>query len=165
MLEYRQAGNTAFKPQHAYEPEYNPVYEPTYRQHREYKQHVRRENAKELSVGLKLRIVFRVLLVTALALLMVARYAAVSAANIEMEEVRSAVQEQREKNVDLEAVLAGTMQVDTIQTKAMEKGMSFPSADQMVYLQVTPYNDLVEKNSEKQSQESEVKTTIRQVID
>ena len=102
-------------------------------------------------------------MVTALALLMVARFAAVSIANIGLEEAKKTVKEQQVKNTDLESILAGSMQLDTIQEKAMALGMSFPSSDQMVYINLVPYSDLVSKNNANIKQNK--KSILSQVID
>ncbi len=160
MLEYRQLGNTAMKPQVEYEPEYEPQ-QKTQKQTPVKKKKL--EGTKEVPLPIKIKIISRVLLVTALALLMVARFAAVSIANIGLEEAKKTVKEQQVKNTDLESILAGSMQLDTIQEKAMALGMSFPSSDQMVYINLVPYSDLVSKNNANIKQNK--KSILSQVID
>ena len=160
MLEYRQLGNTAMKPQVEYEPEYEPQQKT--QKHTPVKKK-KLEGTKEVPLPIKIKIISRVLLVTALALLMVARFAAVSIANIGLEEAKKTVKEQQVKNTDLESILAGSMQLDTIQEKAMALGMSFPSSDQMVYINLVPYSDLVSKNNANIKQNK--KSILSQVID
>lgn len=160
MLEYRQLGNTAMKPQVEYEPEYEPQ-QKTQKQTPVKKKKL--DGTKEVPLPIKIKIISRVLLVTALALLMVARFAAVSIANIGLEEAKKTVKEQQVKNTDLESILAGSMQLDTIQEKAMALGMSFPSSDQMVYINLVPYSDLVSKNNANIKQNK--KSILSQVID
>ncbi|MBQ9624793.1 MAG: hypothetical protein IJR47_01670 [Clostridia bacterium] len=167
MLEYRQLGNTALKPEIEYEEYYNNYASPdyVYKKKYEHKKPVQKQKqvsrGSEISTGMKVKVVFRIFLVTVLALVMVAKYASVSVANIEMEAMKQTISEQRIKNDNLESILTGTMQLDSIQDKATALEMSFPSSDQIVYLQVTPFSTLVEQN--RMSEQNEKKMVFSQV--
>lgn len=156
MLEYTQLGNTALK------PEYLPE-ETEQIQQQIVKTHKKAVKASGIPTAVKIKVISRILLVTALALLMIARFAAVSIANVTLENTKLEIEKQKSKNSDLESILAGTMQLDTIQDKAMALGMAFPSSEQMVYVQLVPYEDLVANN---QTQiENNHKSIVSQIID
>ena len=156
MLEYTQLGNTAIKPEYIPEDvDEHQLEIPVAKQ--------KKEKPKEIPLSLKIKVITRILLVTALALFMVARFATVSIANIGLEEAKSAVAEQKTKNSDLESILAGSMQLNTIQEKAMALGMSFPSSNQMVYIKLVPYDDLVENNNVQKKENH--KSILNQIVD
>lgn len=160
MLEYKELGNTAVKVQPIYEPEYE--YEPQIEPEKK-KTGKRKLTTKEVPFKLKVKIISRVLFVTVLALLMVARFAAVSIANIGLVEAKNSVKQQQSKNSDLESILAAGMQLDHIEEKAIALGMSFPGSNQMVYVNLVPYEDLVKQNTS--NTDTSNKNIIRQIID
>lgn len=160
MMKYTELGNTAVK----IEPEYQPQYEPEYEPQEQVKKAPRRRlSTKDVPFGLKVKMILRVLFVTALALLMIARFAAVSQANIGLVAARSEVKKQQSVNSDLDSKLSASMQLDTVQQKAISMGMSFPGSDQIVRVKLVPYEDLVKQNNSSAWKES--KGVISQIID
>ncbi len=143
MLLYRQNGNAALNAQEIEE--------------QKVVQEKKKKQLKSVAipVKLKIKIMVSMILVSVMAVVMVSRFAAVSKANLALIEMQGNVSEQQDVVVELESELSKSVQLDSIKEQALALNMAAPTQEQIVYLEVTSYEDMVKSNSEKNDSENQ----------
>jgi len=104
----------------------------------------------------KAKIMFKVILIAAMAFAAVFGYAIVSKANLEYLNSVNAVEEQQKINDNLKIQIADANYLNNIEKKAIAQNMFFPSSSQIKYIRLVSYNDIV-KNDDTKKKENESK--------
>lgn len=167
MIIYRQDGNTALEQpiltQQQIQPQEQVQPQP---QEQVEAEPQRRSQPKTFSLTKwqKIKILGKVVVFTSLAFFMVARFAVVAQQNLAIIAVKNSIKEQQTLNADLEAKLAATAQLSNVQEQAEKLNMNFPTGDQVQYVSVTPYAQLVETQKEQQKAEREP-SIVREIME
>ncbi|MDD3921294.1 MAG: hypothetical protein PHO41_09015 [Eubacteriales bacterium] len=116
----------------AYEPEVQPVPEPRQEPERRAKPAASPQRKQHLSIGGKIMIVFSLGLMTVTLLLVIARYADISAQHLEINQIKENIKTTELRLAELNVALQCTVSIKDAQAAAARLGMTYPESSQYV---------------------------------
>lgn len=126
-------GTSAYAyPLPAYEPERRQEQQPTRREQRRTAPAPRSSEKPRLSIGGKVTIVFSIGLLAVTMLLVIARYADISAQHLQINEIKQNIESTRLRLAELNVALQCTVSIHDAQDAAARLGMTYPEAAQYI---------------------------------
>lgn len=137
-VNYGTYQNTALAPEYYYEEaEFDT--KPVRKYARQSKLEMRPQEKSRIKPVSKAKVIVYIVLVFGFMLLTVSRYAVIAANSIKINSLESQVQQQLDTNAQIQQEAVQAESIDTVAKRAQDElGMSFPSAEQIQYVDVPP---------------------------